>query len=382
MKYAIGFLCIIASSLSLWLSIEKLAGRITSLAGCGTDSGCANVLGSKWSVVFGSIPISFFSLTLYLAVLLSLPFSIRIIQRFRVLAAFIILAAAVWFIGLQIFLIKTICPYCMVVHSLGLLLGCSLLRLDWQTYRTSAVTFPLAGTAIVTALAMIQAFSPELDTHRIDSESDITFKAEQAEAITPTKNSVSFFDDAKSFEIKLLPHIGSPEAPHIIVKYFDYTCEACKVAHEHIDTFMEKHPGKLAVILLPVPLNHSCNPYYPNSLQDHDSACELAHLALNLWQTNPSQFHEFHNQLFELQGLPLEAAEAMAQSFTSDSTITPKQLSASESILKSSIEDYRSLSKKTPVMPKLLLKGSSILQGKAKDYATFEQLLTTELKIK
>jgi len=42
-----------------------------------------------------------------------------------------------------------------------------------------------------------------------------------------------------------------------MVKYFDYTCEACRDMHEELDILLEKYDGQLAVIVLPTPLNKS-----------------------------------------------------------------------------------------------------------------------------
>ena len=65
-KWILCILSVLAFALSLWLTIQKWTGNIDSLAGCGSGSDCANVLGSKWSMVMGLIPVSVFSCLLYL----------------------------------------------------------------------------------------------------------------------------------------------------------------------------------------------------------------------------------------------------------------------------------------------------------------------------
>ena len=60
-KWILCILSAAAFALSFWLTVQKWTGNIDSLAGCGAGSDCANVLGSKWSMVMGLIPVSVFS---------------------------------------------------------------------------------------------------------------------------------------------------------------------------------------------------------------------------------------------------------------------------------------------------------------------------------
>ena len=56
--------------ISGYLFIQKVTGQIDSIVGCGGESGCANVLGSRWSQYFG-VPVSALSATIYLALLVA-----------------------------------------------------------------------------------------------------------------------------------------------------------------------------------------------------------------------------------------------------------------------------------------------------------------------
>lgn len=370
-KLWISLLSLIAIALSLWLTIEKLAGRIDTLAGCGAGSGCANVLGSKWSMVFGVIPVSVFSLMVYLGVLVSLWINKPITDRLRLLSAWLFLWAAVWFIALQLLILKTICPYCMTMHGLGAMLGVSILLLDKNLARRMVIP----SLALVSSMAFIQHFGPEPATHRIEQQAHIEFTDTSTSLSQLAGPTAEFFDGKKTYELENLPHIGSPTAEHIIVKYFDYRCEACREVHEQLSSFMEKHPGKLAVILYPVPLNRGCNPYLPKGIEDHTNACELAELALKVWNADQTKFAEIHHTLFEIGELPIEAAEAMAYSLVGEEAMSNADQAWVNTTLKQGLEDYRAFSEKTPVMPKVLLKGSSLMQGKAKDQETFESIL-------
>ena len=366
-KVWLSLLATIAIALSLWLTIEKLTGRIDTLAGCGaasashTSSSCANVLGSKWSMLFGVIPISILSLSTYLVIIISLWFEKPLFRHARLLSAWLLLWAAVWFTILQLFVIKTICPYCMTVHGLGSIIAISILIAE----RRLAAYMMTAALTLVSAVALIQHLGPEPASHRID----------QQETLPATSR---FFNGEKTYALDELPHIGAAKPERVIVKYFDYRCEACHEVHEQLTDFIQKHPSKLAVILIPVPLNHSCNPHLPETAQSHTNACELAELALRAWSADRSRFAEIHHTLFEISELPLAAAEAMIYGIIGEEAMSSVDDAWVAHTLKLGLEDYKALSTSTPVMPKILLEGSSILQGKAKDQATFEAILLAQ----
>ena len=57
-------------AISAYLLVLRLTGQISYLAGCGEGSGCANVLGSRWSQFF-HVPITAFSSGMYLVLLVA-----------------------------------------------------------------------------------------------------------------------------------------------------------------------------------------------------------------------------------------------------------------------------------------------------------------------
>ncbi|MBT8044970.1 MAG: thioredoxin domain-containing protein, partial [Verrucomicrobiae bacterium] len=350
-KWLIVLLATTAFLLSLWLTIQKLTGKIDSLAGCGTGSGCANVLGSKWSMVLGVVPVSVFSCLLYLAVIGSLWLKGAVVEWFRMLAAWILIGAAAWFTALQLFVLLTICPYCMVMHSLGVLLGCAMLYAERSGGKSSArparlkrvmTSLPLA-VVMVAGLAAIQYYGPEPETHRVDDVEGPENSPSQDAGIHAAGEGrlVTFFDGGKSFRVDTLPHIGSLQADNIIVKYYDYTCEACRDAHNDLERIIAKYPGKLAAIVLPVPINRQCNPNLPVGVKDHQNACELAKLSLRVWRADRSKFREFHKWLFEYHDQPYEAAEAMAYSLVGMDAMDAVDSKWVDAVLAANIADYK-----------------------------------------
>ncbi len=140
----------------------------TSLAGCGEGSvfDCGSVLKSKWSRWF-TIPVSLLAAVTYVGMLLSLAlaqsgptgrrtFFWKIVMVLSLSAG----AAAVWFIFLQVFVLKHLCIYCLVAHTCGILL--SLMILAKRPFGMFAVskTAVLAMTGIA-ALAIGQYLGPE-----------------------------------------------------------------------------------------------------------------------------------------------------------------------------------------------------------------------------
>lgn len=391
LRLIIVLLCIAAAGMSIWLTQQKLTGKIDSLAGCGAGSGCANVLGSKWSVVFQVVPVSVFSALLYIGVLASLWVKVRPAGWFRVFAALLMIGAAIWFTLLQLVVMKTICPYCMGMHSVGVVLAICLIVYEGKppswgaTYASAAA----AALACIVGLAALQYRSEGPETHRVDSGDGIGGNqagADSGETATHAHTRgkgrlVEFFEGRKSYRLDELPHVGSVDAPHVIVKYYDYTCSACRDMHGDLKKLQKKYGGKLTVIVLPVPLERACNSHLPIGVKDHQNACAFARLSLRVWFADRTKFAEFHSWLFEYHSQPLEVAEAMAYNLVGEEKMESVSVERVNQLLAANVEDYRELVRQTPVMPKILLKGSMIMQGVTRDTATFEAVLKKHLQL-
>ena len=388
-KWILCILSVLAFALSLWLTIQKWTGNIDSLAGCGSDSDCANVLGSKWSMVMGLIPVSVFSCLLYLVMVVSLWVRGDLMIWLRSLFAWILVSAAVWFIGLQLIVMQIICPYCMVVHGLGVSIGLVVLLTQprGKTKGCGLSVTLLPAALLVAALALTQHYGPAPETHRLAHSSAGQLHIEQerqGEEIIHAAGDgrlVFFMDKTKSYRVEQLPHLGEVDADHVLVKYFDYTCEACFTTHKYLDDLMVKYSGQLAVIVLPVPLERACNPHLLAGLKDHPNACKFAALSLRVWKASPEMFAEFHRSLFECREQPYEVAEAIAYSLVDPDKLDAVDDAWIKDLLQQNITDYASFVADTPVMPKLLIKDSLIVHGKTKDGETLETLLQKHLRI-
>jgi hypothetical protein len=242
----------------------------------------------------------------------------------------------------------------------------------------------LPAVMLVAALALIQHYGPEPETHRLaesvlgDSKSNSATPDIHAQGAGRT---VFFLDNAKSFRIEQLPHLGKTDASHVLVKYFDYTCEACLDTHEYLDDLLAKYPGQLAVILLPVPLERACNPHLPLGLKDHPNACKFAELSVKVWRAAPEVFASFHESLFDCRNQPYEVAEAMAYAMVDPAKLDAVDDGWVRELISQNASDYGSFVRETPVMPKLLIKESLMLHGKTKNMETLEGELQEQLGI-
>lgn len=373
--------------ISAYLLSQKLMGRIDSIAGCGAGSGCSNVLGSRWSQFFG-IPVTGLSSLLY-AALFAVSFKPNRTVQGGLAVCF--LGAALWFFGVLIFDLKAFCPWCTAAHVIGITSAVLLFRSlkrpaeaapgkKGPAKKESDVALHLGvvgGFLGVFVLILGQVFGPVPDTHRITTGGSLEVGSqeqavhaggggEEGGPSTATGRQVKIFDDNKVYNTSVLPHVGPADAPHVIAKYFDYTCGSCKDMHKDLHLVAEKHPGKFCMIMLPVPLNRECNPHFPTPLTNHEHACELARLSLAAWRANPEVWPQVHETLFTRPVLQPEIAEvAVAQLVGEEELAKAMEDPWVEEIIKADVEDFRQFVEigKTPKMPKLVYNKGKVLHG-------------------
>ena len=104
-----------------WVSIHH-----GPVAGCGLESGCNQVLQSRWAYWL-DLPVSLPAVLVYLAL-----FGTTVLLQKRtspddqrgswaaiIILSVIVAGAALWFVGLQVFVIKAFCKFCMTAHACG-----------------------------------------------------------------------------------------------------------------------------------------------------------------------------------------------------------------------------------------------------------------------
>jgi hypothetical protein len=102
-----------------------------------------------------------------------------------------------------------------------------------------------------------------------------------------------------SFELYDAPMLGRPDAPHVAVSLFDYTCAHCRVQHPLLKRVQASLSNDLAIVLLPMPLDKACNPLLAATGPDHVNACEYARIGMAVWRAKPSALATYEEWFFE-----------------------------------------------------------------------------------
>lgn len=295
---------LVAFALAGYLAWGALQGG--GVPGCGPDSDCDNVLGSRWANVRG-VPVSLFAMPVYfLALVFTLP---RQIPWKSILPVVLTIAVgAVWFVGLQAFAIGAFCKFCMAAHVAGIIAVILIVRRN-PLPRASTFTSLSTALALGVLLAMAQFTSPAPAPKQVGMENSLanrpgseskqiaaTLRAAEASTTNPLFPIVR---GQFNLDLRKVPITGSLSAPHRMVKLFDYTCHHCRDLHHLLEPVARKYSNELAIVSLPMPLDASCNPVLRSTAAAHANACEYARLALAIFFAEPHKFREFSNWLFQ-----------------------------------------------------------------------------------
>ena len=263
--------------LSVILCIHSIAGH--GLIGCSQGTNCNAVLGSKWSFLFGIIPVSALAAGVWIAFLICLTLHRSsdlelqfFLNRILLILSGAVTGSAAWFIWLQSHMIRSFCPYCMTAHILGIII--SVLTVIWCVKQKPGHTLLSIGFGLVLAagLAIVQF------------------------ATTPLTLAERGFTQEPLPELSAqeLPVIGDPDAPHTITLLFDWQCSHCRQVHGMLPDVVERLQGKVAFILCPISLSRECNPLVPQGNIDRfTGSCRLLHIGLALWCTDPVAFQRY-----------------------------------------------------------------------------------------
>jgi uncharacterized membrane protein/protein-disulfide isomerase len=282
---------IIALVLAIVMSWHYLTGG--SMASCGGGSPCEHVLNSRWSAIAGILPVSGLAVGVYLALLVAGVFigpsseaSIRrLAGSIMLILSGSIAGSAIWFTILQKWIIGDFCPYCIAIHTTGLLLAVLIILqavkyLSGQNIRTLAVSGRVLIGLTLTGLLIISQVSitPKIVSGSGKSDESIT-----------------------AIDKHNIPIIGSPDAPYVVSLLFDYQCSHCQKLHFLLDEAVSRYSGKLAFALCPAPLNTHCNPYITRDTDEFKNSCELAKISLAVWAAKRETFPDFENWMFSFE---------------------------------------------------------------------------------
>lgn len=399
--WAVRVLSFSAMSISLWLFSRKLTGDISSIAGCGGAGECEEVMGGAWSEWF-HIPVTALAAVLHVGVIfLTLPSLQRVLGRTgdQLLAAagVTLAAAALYFLGILYLVEKKWCPWCFALHVIGISAAAIILgdavRMRRQGERGVLEAALLTGFMAIGMLAAGQVWGPKPLTYELthgdlpgDQNPPPPAQASPASSSTGPARVAGFFNDAFRFDAAALPLLGRPDARVILVEFFDYTCPSCRRLAGHLKALKKKWPDTFGVIVLPSPLNRSCNPWLRDTIDDHQGACDLAKLSLAMWRAQPGKFPVFHEYLLELP-LPVTPQKVEAARRKADDLAGPVVIAAAledawvSERLQQNVSTYAKLSTQSIVMPKLLLHTSVMMHGPASNPEEFIRMIEMQFDL-
>lgn len=265
--------------LSVILCIHSISEH--GLIGCSQGTNCNTVLGSKWSFLFGIIPVSALAAGVYLTLLACLILTVskwtgqqerEFLFHAILVVSGAIVGCAIWFIWLQSHMIKAFCPYCMTAHILGIAI--SVLTVIWCVKQKPghSVLNIVFGLFLAIALAVVQYSTTPLTL------------AERGFTREPLPE----------LSAQELPVTGDPDAPHVITLLYDWQCSHCRKIHNMLPDVVDILSGKVAFILCPISLSRECNPLIPQGSTDRfTGSCQLLHIGLALWRTDPIAYSRY-----------------------------------------------------------------------------------------
>jgi uncharacterized membrane protein len=344
-------LLLIAASGSIYLAWESFHNG--SVAGCGVGSGCSAVLQSRWAYWMG-LPVSVPAVLVYFALLGSTillqknssPDDQRGSWAAIIILSIVLVGSALWFVSLQVFVIKSFCKYCLTAHLCGCVAAVLCLKNIpfatepntpmWSTGsgkrgvpRQAMLSLLLIALAGVSVLAGGQILvQKDLNVVKVVKNTDASAATNQsaqapglpaeivpssphAQIIAP--RTLSLYN--KQFVIKLddVPVMGSRDAPHVIVCLLDYTCSHCRALHPILEQMSQQFSNQLCIVCLPLSLSPRCNIYIPQNSKANPESCEYAKLSLAVWHFKPEAYRQFDEWLFADDTVPpLDQARARA----------------------------------------------------------------------
>ena len=339
---AVRLLMAVAMAVSVYLAWISLSGG--KAVGCGPESNCDKVLNSRWSSWLGA-PVSVFALITY-SLILGASFRLTrntpaVVQRkawgWLVPCALVVAGAALWFVGLQVFVVKALCPYCMVAHGSGFVAAVLLLSAapwrnppdkPWELEKQVFVAPRAARKAVLAAVAALAVLASGQVLYRpktfvvqsIGTPTNATENPTPTEAIAPASNPpppapspppapvpetvragvprmLPVYGGRIQLNLQEVPMLGSPTNAQIAVSLFDYTCHHCRSMHPLLVEAQKMFGRSLSIVSLPMPLDPACNPTMQRANPKHANACEYAKLGLTVWRADRTKHHAFDDFL-------------------------------------------------------------------------------------
>jgi uncharacterized membrane protein/protein-disulfide isomerase len=302
-------LLLAASALiSLYLLVTTLAGG--HAAGCGTAGGCDEVMKSRWGYWLG-LPVSAPAVLLHVSLLVATFWATRggrQVWAFLSFGAFLAVGAGAWFLSIQFFVLRRLCPYCLAAHLSAAAASILILRGARDHWKTRAVP---GASFVGIALLIAGQFLNRPVGHEVRSATAPRLSSPESAG---GSRRIEILDGKFKIDLGEVPLIGRADAPAVIISLFDYTCRHCRKMHGVLLEFERAHRGQVVIANLPMPLDAVCNPLIPKTPPQHANACQLARLGLAVWRADRSKMNAIDDWIFEPPTPPvMESALGYAQ---------------------------------------------------------------------
>ena len=269
--------------LSVILCIHSISGH--GLIGCTQGTNCNIVLGSRWSFLFGIIPVSALAAGAYLTLLVCFLLTEskwtgvqeqQLLFHAVLVVSGAIVGCAIWFIWLQNHMIHAFCPYCMTAHILGIVI--SVLSVIWCIrQKTRLIVLNIfIGVIIAAALTAVQ--------------------------LTTTPRTLAergFINEPLRYpNPKEMPIIGNPDAKHKVTMLFDWQCSHCRRTHIMLPDAVNRLGDSIAVVCCPVSMSRECNPHISPGIDRFAGSCTFMRIGLALWRNDSDAYREYEKWFF------------------------------------------------------------------------------------
>ena len=341
LRWLLRLLALAATGVSIYLLSVSLSGGTVAGCGAAAEVDCDDLIGGRWGGWL-DLPVSVggvmtYGMLLIFFCLQGLFGSFATIHRMQqMIVGLCVLAStcALWFIGLLLFLLEGFCIYCLFVHGCGIVIATLVFwKVQWMKPKPYArkklhptivpAACGLLGTMILITGQLI--YIPEeyeietleaLPIEVVDnaktgretvdifpSDGPVETQSVDLEIEEPLK---TLIEESRTIvlaggRIRLnmdeVPVLGPTDTKSVAALMFDYTCKPCRALHHKISQAIKQFDNQLAVAMIPLPLDSTCNRHVTKTKPDHQKACEYAKLALVVWKEKPIAFAEYDDFL-------------------------------------------------------------------------------------
>ena len=329
----------------------------TGIAGCGGGAECSEVLRSPWAKIFG-VPVAVLGGVVYLAAALT-PDRAEMPKRVVLLS---IPLAALWFVGVQAFAIKTFCIWCCAAHLLGSTGALILLLRHWDDAPRNRVPSLGGALAAVCGVALVQVSTGDLTGGRSKGGGGGLLQV------------YSFEGEGLGVQSSHdLPFYGNRAAANEVILLTDYTCQHCREL-SNILARLSRQYGDVKIVK------------HPATRKGGDS--ELVHrYMLALWKADPNKHRALEERLFnglvraEAQSVELEATRLLGSNRLAETLALHGDWMSARISAARAMQDHNREKTGKGVLPQLVA-GKELVLGAHSDPSFYATLFETQFAVR